>query len=429
MWLRNNILNNRSVVMFWLLTVAVLVLYDLTPRINGFDTPYYFLAGEYLWHGQLDCLRTPVYPLLLQSFKVCFGNVGIVAIVILQSIVYLFSVASLRNIACSVIKSPFVWQLVSVMYVVCVAPGWCNELLTESLSISGFVILTDWVFRYINQPSWRRSVAIAIMTALLVFLRPTFIFLFAVLPLVWIVLWIRNNRRSIQLASFVLTLLCVLSYLGYCKAYEKEFGVFSSTMSFVCNDVYNLKDSSCWDLERVGDPLARQALMEVDEHWEGHYGAVYKLVCANPGILKHMADGCNEMKRCAGQTFALHQLRLTVASFDKRFNASVDTHSPLSAVLFSTSLFLAPPLSLFYGLVVVSCIALVVYCIRKRTVPLYGFVLILSVAAQCLGIILYASGDHQRLLLPVYPAFLLLAGVALEKLFAFWKGMDNNLDR
>ena len=33
MWLRNNILNNRSVVRFWLLTVAVLVLYDLTPRI------------------------------------------------------------------------------------------------------------------------------------------------------------------------------------------------------------------------------------------------------------------------------------------------------------------------------------------------------------------------------------------------------------
>ena len=33
MRLRNNILNNRSVVRFWLLTVAVLVLYDLTPRI------------------------------------------------------------------------------------------------------------------------------------------------------------------------------------------------------------------------------------------------------------------------------------------------------------------------------------------------------------------------------------------------------------
>lgn len=55
---------------FWVLTIVVLTLYNLTPSIGGFDVPFYFLAGEHLWDGQNDCLRTPVYPLLLKASNV-----------------------------------------------------------------------------------------------------------------------------------------------------------------------------------------------------------------------------------------------------------------------------------------------------------------------------------------------------------------------
>ena len=137
---------------FWIITIVILTLYNITPSIGGYDVPYYFLAGEHLWNGELDCLRTPVYPLLLKVFSVCFGDKGgIVGIIILQSVVYLISVASLKSITTQVIKNQKIQYAMMLLYVLCVAPGWCNEMLTESLSISGCVIITDLIVRYIKK--------------------------------------------------------------------------------------------------------------------------------------------------------------------------------------------------------------------------------------------------------------------------------------
>ena len=176
----NQSYKNHSI-WFWLVAIIILTLYNLTPPIDGFDTQYYFLAGERLWNGQLDCLRTPVYPLLLKLFNVCFGDRGGVAgIVILQSAVYLLSVASLHNIARLAIKNRLIQMAVTFLYVICVAPGWCNELMTESLSISGCVIIADLICRYIQRPSAKTSIGIFLITLFLVFIRPSFIFLFAI---------------------------------------------------------------------------------------------------------------------------------------------------------------------------------------------------------------------------------------------------------
>lgn len=287
-------------------------------------------------------------------------------------------------------------------------------MMTESLSISGCIIMTDLVCRYIQKPSWNLTIGIFLLTALLVFLRPSFIFLFAVLPAVWIVLWIRRNNRKLQVVSLALTLLCTTMYLGYCKAYEKEYGVFTSSISFVC-DIYNLKRSGSWDIEKVSNPQAKKILTQIDEQWGGNYDPIYKSVCSNHKNLKYIALGCNEMKQSSKTALLRHRLEITTASFDKRFNASVNTHTPLSAVLFCSTLFLALPLSLFYSIVVISCVALMIYMLKKKRIPLIATVIILFSFAQCVGILLYASEAHERLLLPVYPLFLVLLGMAVER--------------
>ncbi|MBP5547897.1 MAG: hypothetical protein J6X58_03270 [Bacteroidales bacterium] len=407
--------NNYSI-FFWLVAIAVLVLYDLTPRIDGFDKYYYFLAGEHLWNGQIDCLRTPVYPFLLKLSCVFFGEKGgIVGIIILQSIIYLISVVSLRNIAKLFIKNRFIQWFVPFMYIICVAPGWCNEMMTESLSISGCIIIVDMMCKYIEKPTFRLSIGIVLLTIFFVFLRPSFIFLFAILPFIWIILWIRNNRRLIQTLSFVFTLLCITAYFGYCKAYEKEYGVFTSSISFVCNDIYNLKRSGAWDIDKVSDQKAKEVIKKLDAEWGGNYSPIYNAVNSNHKDLKLITQGCKEMKQASKSTLQRHQLMITIGSFDKRFNASVNTHTTLSAILFGSSLFLALPLSIFYSIVVISCLAMVGYFVQKRTIPLIATVIILSTAAQCIGIVLFASEAHERLLLPVYPLFLVLLGIAVEK--------------
>lgn len=404
--------------LFWIITIVILTLYNLTPRIGGFDVPYYFLAGEHLWNGKLDCLRTPVYPILLKVFGICFGNKGgIAGIIILQSVVYLISVFSLKSITTQVIQNTFIHYAVMILYVLCVAPGWCNEMLTESLSISGCVIIVDLIIRYIKKPTYGISFSIAILTVLLVFLRPSFIFLFAILPFIWIVLWFRKKQRLIQTVSLTLTLICISCFFVYNKAYQKEYGVFTSSISFVCNDIYNLKRSGVWDIEKVSNPQTKQLFAQIENSI--NYEPTYREIDNNHKSLPALVEGCNEMMVGNEKILREHQIKITATSFDKRFSTGVNTHTPLSAVLFASSLFLALPLSLFYSIVVISLLALMVYFIQKRSIPLISTVIILFTAAQCIGIVLYASEAHERLLLPVYPLFLILFGMMFEKLLLF----------
>lgn len=415
----NKILNkNNNSIWYWFFAISVLTLYNLTPRIDGFDTQFYYLAGEQLCNGHIDCLRTPVYPLLLQLFSVCFGHNGsIVGVTILQSIIYLISAASLRNITKFTIKNRYIQESVAILYVICVAPGWCNEMMTESLSISGCVIIADQLCRYISRPSYRLSISIFILTFLLVFLRPSFIFLFAIAPMVWIVLWIRKNNRMLQMISLTLSLACVVTFLGYCKAYEKEYGVFSSSISFICNDIYNLQRSGAWDTSKISNHQAQLFMSNIED--DINYAPTYEAVSANPKCLPSIVQACEELKTGSEKTLRVHQLKISAASFDKHFNASVNTKTPLSAILFASSLFLSLPLSLFYAIVVISFSSLVVFFLRKRNIPLIGAVLVLFSAAQCIGIVLYASEAHERLLLPVYPLFLILLGLYIEKALLF----------
>ena len=405
---------------FWIITIVILTLYNITPSVGGYDVPYYFLAGEHLWNGELDCLRTPVYPLLLKLFSVCLGDKGgIAGIIILQSVVYLISVASLKSITTQVIKNQKIQYTVMLLYVLCVAPGWCNEMLTESLSISGCVIITDLIVRYIKKSTYSLSFAIALLSIILVFLRPSFIFLFAILPFLWIVLWIRKKQRLFQSISLILMLLCVTSYFAYCKAYEKEYGVFTSSISFVCNDIYNLKRSGAWNIERVTNPQTKQMMREIEA--SVNYEPIYQAVMNDHKSLSAIAKGCNKMKTGNEKQLREHQIKITAVSFDKRFSASVNTLTPISSALFASSLFLSLPLSLFYSIAVISLLALIIYFFQKKSIPLTATTIILFTAAQCFGIVLYASEAHERLLLPVYPLFLVLLGIALEKFFEFAK--------
>ena len=405
---------------FWIITIVILTLYNITPSIGGYDVPYYFLAGEHLWNGELDCLRTPVYPLLLKVFSVCFGDKGSIAgIIILQSVVYLISVASLKSITTQVIKNQKIQYAMMLLYVLCVAPGWCNEMLTESLSISGCVIITDLIVRYIKKSTYSLSFAIALLSIILVFLRPSFIFLFAILPFLWIVLWIRKKQRLLQSIFLILMLLCATSYFAYCKAYEKEYGVFTSSISFVCNDIYNLKRSGVWNIERVTNPQTKQLMRGIEA--SVNYEPIYQAVMNDHKSLSSIIQGCNEMNTGNEKQLREHQIKITAVSFDKRFSASVNTQTPISSALFASSLFLSLPLSLFYSIVVISLLALMVYFFLKKNIPLIVTTIILFTAAQCFGIVLYASEAHERLLLPVYPLFLVLLGITLEKFFDFAK--------
>jgi len=407
---------------FWSIAITILTLYNLTPSIGSFDTHYYFIAGEHLWNGELDCLRTPVYPLSLKVFGVCFGEKGgIAGIVIFQSIVYVLSIFSMHRLLVRALKNGILQYALILFYVSCIAPGWCNELTTESLSISGVIILTDLLFQFIDKPSWSKNILLQLLLLFLVFLRPTFILFYVLFALTFIIKLLKAEHKKPYIVALALTLAGILCFGGYAQLYKNKYGIQGTTATFVFNKIYDAHRGGYWDISAVARPDCRRWIDSVDQSYTNNYGVVYDIITRHPESMPLINEGCDGIMQSHLKEHRMYRIELFVSSFDKRFLAAVNTHTPLSAMLFATTLFLSFPLSIFYLLTLVAAIILVIKIFRRNKPSLLFAFITTAIFAHTFGIALTTSDSFERLLLPVYPLFLVLLGIALEKFFEFAK--------
>lgn len=415
--LRINYLSSIQSLSWWSFTIVVLTIYNLTPSLESFDTKYYFLAGEKFWNGEIDCLRTPIYPLLLKILQVLFGSTHIYAsITIFQSFVYLLSLISMRRVIGLTIHNTKLQLVLLFFYVSCIAPGWCNELTTESLSISGCIIITDLVFSIIYRPSIIKVITCHIVLLILVFLRPTFILFFAIFPIIWLnQMWVVPQRK-IYLIALTLTICSIACFVGYGKFYERQYGKFGVSTTFVFNKIYDAHRGGYWDPNAVDNIVSKQWIETIDNNYDGTYDYTYRLITESPDVLSYINNGCDEMILKHKQEHLRYRISLFASSFDKRLLAAVNTHTAFSSILFVFSLFLSFPLSLFYLIVVISSIAIGINVLKKRRIPIIAFFIIITILAQTVGIVLTTSDAYERVLLPIYPLFVILMGMIYEKI-------------
>lgn len=414
----NNHMVSRNI-FFWFVAILVLTLYNLTPALNTFDTEFYILAGQNFLDGKIDCLRTPVYPLLCQAFIKLFGTEGLpVAMTIFQSLIYLISLFSLLKIAEFTIKNDKIRYIILFFYILCVAPAWCNEILTESLCISGCVIMTDLVLSYIRKPSVAKNISLHFFLLFLVFLRPTFIVFFAILPVVWI---IHRTQLKYKTISLALTLACILCFGAYCSAYKNLYGKFGTSSALIVNKIYDAQRGGYWDPSCVTNIESKKWIDFVDENYTGNYGFIYHTFMKHPESIVPISNGCDEIIQNHKSEWQKYRVQLFASSCDKRMQAAVNTHTPLSSVLFLSSLFLSFPLSLFYLIIILSAIALLINIIIQKSIPIGHFLIIAVIFAYTVGIVLNACDSHERLLLPVYPLFIVMLGSAFEKATQFFR--------
>ncbi len=407
-------------ILFWSVAIIVLTLYNLTPALNSFDTEYYILAGQNILDGKIDCLRTPVYPLLCQAFIIMFSFKGLpIAMTIFQSLIYLISLVSLQHIAHYTIKNKTIRFITLFFYILCIAPGWCNEILTESLCISGCTIMTDLVLSYVYKPSITKNISLHLFLIFLVFLRPTFIIFFAILPVLWL---FHRTLFKYKIISFSLTFFCIACFGLYCSAYKNVYGKFGTSSALVINKIYDAQRGGYWDASAVKSHESKKWIDYIDENYTGNYGFLYQTITDHPETLVPISNGCDEMIHNHTSEWQKYRIQLFASSCDKRMQAAVNTHTPLSSALFLSSLFLSFPLSLFYLIIILATIALLANIIIQKSIPIGYFLIIAIIVAYTVGIVLKACDSHERLLLPVYPLFIVMLGSAFEKATQFFRG-------
>ena len=322
-------ISHSQSIIFWTVAIIILTLYNLTPALNSFDTEYYILAGQNFLDGKIDCLRTPVYPLLCQAFIKLFGIEGLpTAMTIFQSLIYLISLVSLQHIANYTIKNKTIRFITLTFYILCIAPGWCNEVLTESLCISGCVIMTDLVLSFIYKPTIAKNIALHLFLILLVFLRPTFIIFFAILPVLWL---FHRTLFKHKIISFSLTIICIACFGAYCSAYKNVYGKFGTSSALIVNKIYDAHRGGYWEASAVKSLESKKWIDYIDEHYTGNYGFLYQIFTEHPESIDPISEGCDEIIQSHKSEWQKYRIQLFASSCDKRMQAAVNTHTPLSS--------------------------------------------------------------------------------------------------
>ena len=206
------------------------------------DTATYFLAGEMFLRGDIDYLRTPVYPLICQAFLHCFGNSVFEALAILNIIVFLISIVFLyrtialftqRRIAKVITTVLYAWSI--PMYEVCML------IMAESINLCGIILLSYWLsLIYVGKGKAHLMWWASAILQLLIFLRP-FNIVFIPISLMAALAAYRKGRFS-HLPTIGISLsVALVVVFGYCLWFYNVYGTFRLSYVSAINRFYVLE--------------------------------------------------------------------------------------------------------------------------------------------------------------------------------------------
>jgi hypothetical protein len=219
------------------------------------DTPTYLIAWDKLSSGMLGAIRTPSYPLLLGIMNFVFGHYSGYAVVIFQLIVFLISIKYFWYSATNLIHTRKIIFWITAFYAL--APGIFNLnlcLITDSLALSGMVILFALLLRLRKSLKVRYAVTFVLLQIFLTFLRPALLYMFVVLSVIALIWAFQKFYKQAAVILFSMAVSLSLLY-GYAKLMEKQYGVFMiSSVSLVNDTLIFIKDESLSEKVHFSDP-------------------------------------------------------------------------------------------------------------------------------------------------------------------------------
>lgn len=387
-------------------------------RPDGFesaDTPSYIRASYRLMAGEIDALRTPVYPFIIALVRSLAGTELLNrSIVILQCGVYLLSafflMLTLRNLKVNQ------WITLIATAIYALFPGFyifCFILNTEAFAQS-FVVFFGWSMLRDAGRTPRISSALLSGTWLfiLIFLRPAMICLIPVYIIYWAALYFKFRRGALKSCAAAL---CCLLMLGvaiscYKGAVKAKCGVSTISVVAAVNNYYLVRETKILRPHHTGNPAFQAMLHEradsiiiTDDGWVDFHEAEYLLATLRVPPAD-VSDAVNAaIKENPGACLRLMPVRFRRACC----SYTVLPVPPRIAPYF-------PMRMLWYWLLMGA--SLVWLILRRSSMQLW--VLWLTSAAISACAILGAMNDWCRLSLPAMSMALMLAAVICSRIKA-----------
>ena len=239
------------------IVIASLLFYIYLSALNGFkigffdDSGSYFLAADVFMRGEIDFLRTPLYPLICRFAAWLSAPNAFTIIAVMQEAVFLCSIVAIFNAIATLGISRRIALFITSAYALCpVLFLYSNLIFTESLAIS---FSAFFVCTIANTLFGKHQLAAAVtmppLLFLMIMLRPFFV---CFIPVAAIVLLysLYVNRHNIRHAVAIASASACVAFalLGYCSWYYSTFGKFTFSCVYElnrCNSLYysNFMDS------------------------------------------------------------------------------------------------------------------------------------------------------------------------------------------
>ncbi|MDR1100861.1 MAG: glycosyltransferase family 39 protein [Clostridiales bacterium] len=368
-----------------------------------------------IFHGIIDPIRTPLYPLFIKIFSFggeSYGS-GFIWVMVWQNIISLISVWFMWKLLKRVTNSKRARAIGTLFYGASPMLIQANKyILTESLSISLSTILIYLLVRHIQKPRCRTAAVISVYAFLLIMLRPSFLTIFAVILAFWMLKLIidRADWRA-SLTGLAAGGLCVALLFTYVQANSAQNDCNSLTYVEICaNQTMNLMNARL--VENPYYPEITEYIKAIPSYLDGsYYMAAWEPLEYFPA---------SQIEAYVKSTIALHKtdyIKYIVGNLGKALLEPTAHFLPLDVsgtitedmfepyIPLLTFVFLSSfiPMGVTAFIALINMLVIIIKRIRKGPLDWIGLGLSVCVISHIITIAIGSPEDHARLFLPIVP--------------------------
>lgn len=389
------------IILFIFLVVRVIVYSFYNDYSIYVDTFSYENYSANILKGEVDSLRTPIYPYIIKGIDMLTkGQVmKYKAITFVQEIVSIISVIVLYHTLKKTFKNEIVSVVATLLYACLPSIFTYNKvILTESLSISLFIMYFCILLRYINNPTNKKTILIGIFTLLLIMLRPSFIYLTVALAAIFLVIYIfkKENRKQALLGLGILGCIGII-LLGYCYLNKQQNNIFAISNVTHINQLDTVIEMEIYN---TGDAQDEGIIDIIEQKLDGE-GATWYRTTTNKIMVEYTPEQVDAyLKRCIKNNFSTYIVKTIQKAFTIAINPcdEIYLHEKSSNEM-QPILYFAP----VYLYAIFEVIYILAKTIKNKQIPLEQFTMCIIVLGQLATIILGAQAEYSRLFVPVLP--------------------------
>ena len=398
--------------LFWLLVICGmirLVFYSCFLVTTNSDSETYLNYRANIFMGQVDCYRTPVYPYFIKLLNLFGADNLFQNIVIVQSVISYLTIIIFYKTLRTFFKNKKV--IVSASLIYGVIPAIINYdkcILTESISISAFVLFIYFIVNYLNKPTILKAILFTMYTFFLIMLRPSFIYLLPLVIMFWgFRIFIIRKELKNCLSGFAASFLCILLILGYYhlnylnNGYKRltTVSIFNNLEIIIDYDIYKNNNDSEITETIINFPPAKK---------KSRYGIAWT-------IYSQYSD--ERIRKFITNCYFNHPGIYAKKTLEKIYNMGFESSSSIYAkttggtlcglthafhYIFSISFFS------IYILLLFDCICIIVLWLRLKKVPWLKIIIWSVITGQLVVYFIGGPMEPQRLFVEVLPFVIIL---------------------